>query len=340
MPILWEETQLRWDSRDLSEISMTYGVSGISGRIRGFDSLSYNMEVNNRYPRKFGVLIHCGQTRTTSIIGSTSPVIDPARHQNTCNLILLLMSPQTSRTMRKPLANLGEVPANVRDEVRNTVDIGNCPCQSVLLVEHLHPWPPHAARCVRPGAAVVVLGVEERVQREVPLPRHVAIRIDEISQLGFHKDCAGILFPRSGEVAANDGLVGGEGGLGGDAAVLEDVYGVLEADGSAMCCDDVLLVIEGAADDDKAVLEDGRGVAEDEVHGACDDAAAVELVVSLGVEGVLIAFHAAVEDDGVVGLDAEGDGLVLLGTGSVSEAHSDEHQAEAGGGWIFFFGKN
>lgn len=98
----------------------------------------------------------------------------------------------------------------------------------------------------------------------------------------------------------------------------------------------VLLLVHGLSYDDQAVLYDGRGVPEDEVDGAGDEAVPVELAVGLDVEGVLEGVHAAVEEGGHVGLDAERHRLVALRAGGVAEAHglADEvvaDDAEGGG---------
>ena len=104
---------------------------------------------------------------------------------------------------------------------------------------------------------------------------------------------------------------------------MDHEAGGLAAVDAALGGDDVLLVVKGAADDEDTVLENGRGVSEDEVDGAGDDAGAVELPMGLRVERVLVALHAAVEEDGAVRLHPQGHGLVLYCASRVAEAHGD-----------------
>lgn len=100
---------------------------------------------------------------------------------------------------------------------------------------------------------------------------------------------------------------------------MEDDSGALASVRPPVGRDGVLLAVERLPDDDHGVLDDGGGVAEDEVDSAADDAASVELAVGLGVEGVLVAFHPAVKEDGAVGLHPQCHCLALDCTGGVPE---------------------
>ncbi|URE12916.1 hypothetical protein MUK42_23424 [Musa troglodytarum] len=190
--------------------------------------------------------------------------------------------------------------------------------------------PCHTAAGVGAGAVVVVLAVEERVEGEVAFPRHVALGVDEPVDLRLHDDGPGELLPRPGQVAP-DGREGGviETVVGLDAALVEDEPSGLAAVEPALGGDDVLLIGEGAADDEEAVLEDGGGIPEDEIDGAGDDAAAVELPVGVGVEGVLVRLHPAVDEHGSVRHHPQRHRLVLRCAGRVAECHRHGHEPVA-----------
>ncbi|KAH7656436.1 hypothetical protein IHE45_18G074100 [Dioscorea alata] len=175
----------------------------------------------------------------------------------------------------------------------------------------LKPRPRHSLGNIRTLTSVIILSIEQSFQSKVTIPWSITIRVDEATNARLHDNGFGVLFPWTAKVAVDGDVEGGEGVVRDDAAVVEDEAGGFMRVDAAVGGDDGLLVGERAADDDDAVLDDGGGVAEDEVDGAGDDAAAVELAVGLSVESVLVAFHAAVEEDGLVGLDAEGDGLVF-----------------------------
>lgn len=93
-----------------------------------------------------------------------------------------------------------------------------------------------------------------------------------------------------------------------------------------------LLEREWVPREDIAVLEDRGPIAEDKVDGAGDGALAVELAEGVGVEGVLVALHAAPVEGGLVRVDAEGDALVALRAGGVAECYvtCDESLARDG----------
>lgn len=86
--------------------------------------------------------------------------------------------------------------------------------------------------------------------------------------------------------------------------------------------------------EDLAVLQDGGAVAEDEVDGAGDAAFAVELPEGVGVESVLVPFHAAPEEGRLVGVDAEGHALVLLRPRRVAERHVPRDEPFPRNGYI------
>ncbi|PKA61445.1 hypothetical protein AXF42_Ash014362 [Apostasia shenzhenica] len=199
------------------------------------------------------------------------------------------------------------------------------------LLQQPHPRPLHSSGELCAGTGVVILAVKQSLQPEVPFPRHVPVGMDRCRDLRLHDHVPCELLPRPAEVAPDLLLAGsGEAVCGDDFALVKDEGGGLVAVNSAVGEDDVLLVVEGAAEDDEAVLEDGGGVAEDEVHGAGDDAAALELALGLGVEGVLKTLEAAVEEDGPVRLHAERHRLVLDGAGGVADAELDAHKSVAG----------
>lgn len=86
-----------------------------------------------------------------------------------------------------------------------------------------------------------------------------------------------------------------------------------------LCCDGHFLERQWLPCEDLALLQDGGAVAEDEVDCAGDAALAVELPERVGVQGVLVSFHAAPEEGGLVGIHTEGDALVVFRPGGVSE---------------------
>lgn len=81
--------------------------------------------------------------------------------------------------------------------------------------------------------------------------------------------------------------------------------------------DRVLLRGQGLAGVDAAVLENYGGVAENEVDCSVNFGFADELAVRVDVKCVLVSGNAAAVDDGVVGPDSEGYGLVLAGPGPI-----------------------
>jgi hypothetical protein len=201
----------------------------------------------------------------------------------------------------------------------------------LVLADHLLvPWPGDAASGVGAGPPVRVLGVPQRLEPEVAVPRQVAGLVDERGDLGLHDERARELAPGAGEVAA-DGGAGRvpERRLGGEAAVLEHEARALAAVGAALRRGDVLLVVHGAAEDQDAVLEHGGRVAEHEVDGARDDAVAVELRLGVRVQRVLVRVHAAVEEDGPVRLHQQRHRLVLRRAGRVAEPQRDADEAVA-----------
>lgn len=106
-----------------------------------------------------------------------------------------------------------------------------------------------------------------------------------------------------------------------DIAVLDREPSALVWALSSLSRDGDLLEGEGGPSVDFAVLEDCCTIAEDEVDGAVDVALTVELAEGMGVECVLVALDAASEEGGLVRVDTEGHGLVVLGPCCVSEGH-------------------
>jgi len=68
-------------------------------------------------------------------------------------------------------------------------------------------------------------------------------------------------------------------------------------------------------------LEDGCPIAKNEVYGAIDVTFTVELAERVGIEGVLVPFHAAPVEGRLVGVDTERNSLMVLGSGRVSKRH-------------------
>lgn len=198
----------------------------------------------------------------------------------------------------------------------------DCELLRMRIANILHPLPLHPPALIRPRSSVLHLRVEARVQSEIAQPWQPTVGMDDRVDKGLDNKGPGKCLPWPAEVGRVLGVGGGwEGGIGGDGAVVEDDGGGRLPGLAALCGDDVLLVVEGLADEDLAVLEDGFGVAEDEVDGAGDGAVAVELAEGVDVEGVLVRVHLAVVEDGAVGLDEKGDGLVFRWAGGVLEPH-------------------
>jgi hypothetical protein len=201
----------------------------------------------------------------------------------------------------------------------------------LLLADHLLvAGPCDAAGGVGAGPPVGVLGVPQRLEPEVAIPRQVPGLVDERGDVGLHDERARELAPGAGEVAP-DGRAGRvlEPRLGGEAAVLEDEARALAPVRAALRRGDVLLVVHGPAEDQDAVLEHGGRVAEDEVDGPGDDAVAVELRLGVRVQRVLVRVHAAVEEDGPVRLHQQRHRLVLGRAGRVAEPQGDADEAVA-----------
>lgn len=81
--------------------------------------------------------------------------------------------------------------------------------------------------------------------------------------------------------------------------------------------DRVLLRGQGLPGVDTAVLENYSGVAENEVDCSVNVGFPDELAVGVDVKCVLVSDDVAAVDDGVVGPDSEGYGLVLAGPGPI-----------------------
>uniref|UniRef100_J3LYJ2 Uncharacterized protein n=1 Tax=Oryza brachyantha TaxID=4533 RepID=J3LYJ2_ORYBR len=191
----------------------------------------------------------------------------------------------------------------------------------LLLADDPESLPVDALAGAGAGAAVVVLGVVERVEREVAVPGHVPFRLDEVGDGALHDDEAGVLLPWPAEVGRDLEPVGEELLVGDEAAVLDDEAGLHVGVGAAVRRHRVLLVVHRAAGDDEAVLEHGSGVSEDEVDGAGDDAVAEELAPGVHVQRVLERVEPAVVEGREVALHAQPPRLVALRAGRVVEPH-------------------
>uniref|UniRef100_J3L4T3 Uncharacterized protein n=1 Tax=Oryza brachyantha TaxID=4533 RepID=J3L4T3_ORYBR len=195
----------------------------------------------------------------------------------------------------------------------------NCPtvnCMATLrspVRDAAVPGPADAGGGAGAGALVLVLAVEERLEREVAVPREPPRRVDVRVQVGQHVHRARVLLPRPAQERRELLRHGRQVGRRHDAAPVDGGAGVLVRIGPALRRDRVLLRRRGAPRREHAALEHGRRVAEHEVHRAGDGAVAVELPELVRVQGVLVAVQAAAVDHGAVGARAEGPRLVLLG---------------------------
>ena len=147
----------------------------------------------------------------------------------------------------------------------------------------LETLPCHPLAGIRTSAVVRILSVEERVQREIPSPRHPPSRLDQIFQRRFHYNCLRILLPWAAQVCRYLEPVLEQLHLRDDFAVVDHQSCGFARLLSSVCGHCVLLVVFWPSYYDQGVLDHGRGVAEDEVYGAGDDAVPVELAVGLDV---------------------------------------------------------
>lgn len=146
------------------------------------------------------------------------------------------------------------------------------------------------------GAGVGELGEVASVKEEAAQPWEVTLGLDDVIDLVFHEDGPGVCLPWPGQVRPDGELVGGEGGVGHDAAVLDDNTCAHLLVGGAVGGDDVLLVLHGHPEEDGGVLDQGACVAEDEVNGSGDLTVAVELALGVCVQGVLVTPDGAVKE--------------------------------------------
>ncbi|PWZ33994.1 hypothetical protein Zm00014a_036117, partial [Zea mays] len=189
-------------------------------------------------------------------------------------------------------------------------------------VEHVEARPGHPPARVRAGAGVVVLGVEERAEREVAVPRHPAGGVDQRVHLRLHDHRARVELPGPAEVGGDgERRVGGEVGRGGDGAALHRGARVLVRVGAPLRRHRVALPLHGQPRVEVAVLEHHGGVAEHVVHGAVDVAAAVELPEGVRVQRVLVRLEAALVERREVRAGAQRHRLVLRRPGRVPERH-------------------
>ncbi|BAS74710.1 Os01g0788451, partial [Oryza sativa Japonica Group] len=183
-----------------------------------------------------------------------------------------------------------------------------------LVRDDVVPGPVDAAGRAGAGALVLVLAVEERLEREVgAVPLEPTPRVDVRVQVGQHVHRPRVLLPRPAQERRELLRGGRQVGRRDDAAPVDGRPGVLVRVGPALRRDRVLLRLRGAPRREHAALEHRRGVAEHEVHRAGDGAVAVELAELVRVQGVLVAVQAAAVDHGAVGAHAEGHRLLLLG---------------------------
>nr|GMD13383.1 hypothetical protein Iba_chr07aCG12430 [Ipomoea batatas] len=192
-----------------------------------------------------------------------------------------------------------------------------------LVTRPLHPtgeissWP-----------AVPILCVPASVQCEVALPWRPTFRGDEAVNERGHDDCPGELLPWPSEVdfdGRGDAL---EGGIREDLAGLEDNAAHSSTVLSTLGRHHAGLILHWLPHDHLAVLEHGRRVPEDEVDGAGDGAAAVELAVGVGVEGVLVPANEPVSlychRGGLISADPV-DEILVSGDHGLARALPDEN---------------
>lgn len=187
--------------------------------------------------------------------------------------------------------------------------------------------PRHPRRSIGPRPRDPELAVEERLEREVAVPRQPPFRPHDELHVGVDEHRPRVLLPRPPEVGPVDGgFLAVERDVvvaAVDDAAAEDEAGGLGGVGAAVGGEGVglaVLRVELTGEEEyEAIVEDGGGVAEDEVDGAGDAAVPVELPEGVGVEGVLVAqeFHGV--DDGQVAVGAEGHRLVGVRPGRVGE---------------------
>lgn len=175
------------------------------------------------------------------------------------------------------------------------------------------PRPADASGGAGPGALVLVLPVEQRPEREFPVPLQPPFGVHVRAQERLHVNRAGVGLPGPAQERRERLGHGRQVAPRHDAAPLQRRARVLVRVLPALRRDRVLLGPHGPARGERAVLEHGRGVAEDEVHRAGDEAAAVELPELVRVERVLVPVHAAAADHGAVRAHTQGHRLVLLG---------------------------
>lgn len=215
---------------------------------------------------------------------------------------------------RQPLTSLNKIPHSEHTRFS-------------LISRHRVPRPRHPPARVRTGAAVHILPVVKRRQREIPGPLQPPGRVHQIPYIRKHKNGPRVLLPRPAQVGLELRLDRNQVGRGRHLASQDRYTGVLERVLSALGGVQVLLILIGSAGVEVAVLEDDGGVAEDEVDGAVDVAVAVELAEGVDVEGVLVSDKAAVVEGGEVGAAAEGHGLVLAGPGVVLEGDASGYES-------------
>ena len=199
----------------------------------------------------------------------------------------------------------GRQPNIARNKARHSEGIGLRDSERGMVA-----WPANPARRRGPGARVLVLAVEKRLESKAAGPGRPARGADRAGQGGLHDDGPGILLPGPSQVGV---------GVGGDGAVVDGDARVLVGARAALRCDEV--VAAAGPRRDAAALEDGRGVAEDEVDGAGDVGLPVELALGVGVEAVLVALDGAFVHHRAVRADPQRHGLVLVWAGAVLERY-------------------
>lgn len=164
--------------------------------------------------------------------------------------------------------------------------------------------PLHPRLRPRPGALVLVLPVEQRIQGEGAAPLQPPRGGDVVSYVRLHVHRPRVFLPWPAQESRDRPVRVRQVAARHHPAPLDGRAGVLVRVRAALCRHGVLLPGHSAARHKLAVLDDHGGVAKDEVNGAGDGAVAEELPQGVGVEGVLVALDLAAIDDGLIGADA------------------------------------
>lgn len=172
--------------------------------------------------------------------------------------------------------------------------------------------PSNSAQWWWAGTIVSILTIPQSSQSKVSIPLEPASGLDLSTHVCVHEHGPGIFFPGPPQVS----------GLGGINITVQYWKSCpLVRIFSALGRDSDFLHRQGFPSEYLAILEYGGTVTEYEVDGAMNVAFAIELAEGVGIESVLVAFHAAPVKGRLIRVHPEGNGLVVLGAGRVSKCH-------------------